>query len=107
VWIGALLTAVLFNLGKFLLSLYLGKSTVASVYGAAGSLVVILLWVYYSSQILLFGAEFTRLYAVQCGSHLRAAQGVQFVKVEESKAPEAASPAEKAEVAKPQDEEAA
>jgi membrane protein len=107
VWVGAILTAVLFNLGKFLLSLYLGKSSVASVYGAAGSLVVLLLWIYYSSQILLFGAEFTRLYAVQCGSRLRPAEGVQFVTVKETKATEAASAAEKKKVAEPSDQEAA
>lgn len=70
VWIGALMTAVLFALGKFLIGLYLGRSTVASAYGAAGSLVVLLLWVYYSAQILLFGAEFTKVYALKCGSRI-------------------------------------
>ena len=60
VWIGAAITAVLFTLGKFLLGWYLGQGSVTSAYGAAGSLVVILLWVYYTSQILLFGAEFTQ-----------------------------------------------
>jgi membrane protein len=68
VWIGALLTAALFTLGKFLLGWYLGREGVTSGFGAAGSLVVILLWVYYSSLILLFGAEFTRVYAQQYGS---------------------------------------
>jgi membrane protein len=68
VWIGAGITAVLFTVGKFLLGWYLGQGSVTSAYGAAGSLVVILLWVYYSSQILLFGAEFTRVYAEQYGS---------------------------------------
>jgi membrane protein len=63
VWVGAAVTAVLFALGNFLISLYLAHSNVATVYGAAGSLVVILLWVYYASQILLFGAEFTKVYA--------------------------------------------
>ncbi len=63
VWLGAFLTALLFVIGKFALGLYLGKSAVASTYGAAGSLVVLLLWVYYSAQILLFGAEFTQVYA--------------------------------------------
>jgi membrane protein len=61
---GAVVTAVLFTLGKYLIGLYLGRASVASAYGAAGSLVVILVWVYYSAQILLFGAEFTRAYAV-------------------------------------------
>jgi membrane protein len=63
VWIGSMVTAALFTLGKQIIGLYLGQSSTASTYGAAGSVVVLLLWVYYSSQILLFGAEFTRLYA--------------------------------------------
>ncbi|BAS56280.1 MULTISPECIES: YihY/virulence factor BrkB family protein [Leptolyngbya] len=62
-WVGAAVTALLFNLGKFLLGLYLGNSGVSSTYGAAGSLVVILIWVFYSAQILLFGAEFTQVYS--------------------------------------------
>jgi membrane protein len=60
VWAGAAFTAVLFTVGKHLLSLYIGGKNVASVYGAAGALVIILLWVYYSTQILLFGAEITK-----------------------------------------------
>jgi len=64
VWIGAAVTALLFSIGKLLIGLYLGKSSVASSYGAAGSLVILLLWVYYSAQIFLFGAEFTEVYAV-------------------------------------------
>lgn len=63
VWIGALVTALLFNIGKWLLGMYLGRSSFVSVYGAAGSFVVLLLWVYYSAQIVLFGAEFTRIYS--------------------------------------------
>lgn len=63
VWIGAMVTSALFTLGQQGIGLYLGQSSTASTYGAAGSVVVLLLWVYYSSQILLFGAEFTRLYA--------------------------------------------
>jgi membrane protein len=59
---GAILTATLFNLGRILISFYLGQSSFSSTYGAAGSLVVILLWIYYSAQILFFGAEFTRVY---------------------------------------------
>jgi membrane protein len=62
VWTGAFVTAVLFTIGKHLIGLYLGQSSVASSYGAAGSVVVLLLWVYYSSQIVLLGAEFTRVY---------------------------------------------
>jgi membrane protein len=67
VWVGAGLTALLFTIGKFLLGLYLGKNSTVSAYGAAGSLVLILLWVYYSGQILFFGAEFTRVYANRFG----------------------------------------
>jgi membrane protein len=60
VWIGAMTTALLFSAGKYLIGLYIGSSNVASTYGAAGALVIILLWIYYSAQILLFGAEFTK-----------------------------------------------
>jgi membrane protein len=66
--VGALITAVLFAVGKFAISLYLGSSTVASTYGAAGSVIVVLLWVYYSAQVFLFGAELTRGYACRFGS---------------------------------------
>jgi membrane protein len=65
---GALLTAVLFVIGKTLIGLYIGNSSMASVYGAAGSFVVMLVWIYYSAQILLFGAEFTEVYAKRFGS---------------------------------------
>jgi len=68
VWIGALFTAVLFTLGKSLIGLYLGRSGVVSGFGAAGSLVVVLLWVYYSAQIFLIGAEFTWAYSNTFGS---------------------------------------
>lgn len=67
VWVGALVTAGLFTLGKFVIGLYLGTSTFASSYGAAGSVIVLLLWVYYSSQIILLGAEFTKAYVEQFG----------------------------------------
>jgi membrane protein len=70
VWVGAVATAVLFSLGRLAIGLYLGKSGVASSYGAAGSLAVILLWVYYSAQVLFFGAEFTRVWAETYGSHI-------------------------------------
>jgi membrane protein len=63
VWIGAVATALLFDIGKFLIGFYLGKSSVGSMFGAAGSGVVILAWVYYSSQLVLLGAEFTHVYA--------------------------------------------
>ena len=68
VWLGAAFTSLLFVIGKFALGLYLGKSAVGSSYGAAGSLVVVLLWVYYAAQIVLFGAEFTQVYARSHGS---------------------------------------
>jgi membrane protein len=72
---GALMTGVLFTIGKVLIGLYLGSSNVASSYGAAASLITILLWVYYSSLILLFGAEFTKAFAERRGSHSGAAHG--------------------------------
>jgi membrane protein len=68
VWLGAAATAMLFEVGKFLIGLYIGKQGLESTYGAAASLVVLLIWVYYSSQIVLMGAEFTRTYAMQYGS---------------------------------------
>ena len=86
VWVGSAATALLFTLGKSLIGLYLGKSSVASAYGAAGSLVVILLWVYYSSQILFLGAEFTQIYAKRYGQEIepdRHAVRVKQVKVSE------------------------
>jgi membrane protein len=63
VWIGAVVTAVLFMIGKFLIGVYIGSASIGSIYGAAGSLVVVLIWTYYSSQILFFGAELIRAYA--------------------------------------------
>ncbi len=68
VWIGAAFTAGLFGLGKYAIGLYLGTSGVASTFGAAGSLIAVLLWVYYSAQIFFLGAEFTRQYALEFGS---------------------------------------
>jgi membrane protein len=70
VWVGAAFTAILFSVGKFLIGLYLGRSSVASTYGAAGSLVTLLLWVYYSALIFFFGAEVTKVYATEYGSGL-------------------------------------
>lgn len=70
VWVGAAFTALLFTAGKYLIGLYLGSSDVATPYGAAGSLVLILLWVYYSALIVLFGAEFTRVWADKYGTRL-------------------------------------
>ena len=63
VWHGAILTSLLFMLGKYLIAFYLGVTSVGSVYGTAGSLVALLVWVYYSAQLILFGAEFTHVYA--------------------------------------------
>jgi membrane protein len=71
VWIGSAITAVLFTLGKFLFSLYLGRSSISSAYGAASSLAIILMWVYYSAQIFFIGAEITQVYANRYGSHVR------------------------------------
>jgi membrane protein len=71
VWVGALVTALLFVAGKFLIGLYIGSSTLASTYGAAGSLVILLLWVYYSAQILFLGAEFTYVFANKFGSGIK------------------------------------
>jgi membrane protein len=68
VWIDAAVTALLFTIGKFLIGLYIGKSGITSPFGAAGSLVVVLVWVYYSAQIFLLGAEFTWVYAHWFGS---------------------------------------
>jgi membrane protein len=84
VWVGAAITALLFTLGKFLIGLYLGKSDVGSAYGAAGSLVIVLLWVYYSAQILLFGAEFTQVYANTSGASIVPTE--QAVAVDDKKA---------------------
>ena len=68
VWVGAIITAILFTIGKFSLGLYLARSSFSSTYGAAGSLVIILAWVYYSAQIIFLGAEFTQVYSKRYGS---------------------------------------
>ena len=70
VWVGAFVTSLLFSLGKTAIGIYLGNSAVASTFGAAGSLVLLLLWIYYSAQILFFGAEFTQVYAEKYGSKI-------------------------------------
>ncbi|MDX2229573.1 MAG: YihY/virulence factor BrkB family protein [Leptolyngbyaceae cyanobacterium bins.349] len=69
IWTGAIVAALLFNIGKFLIGVYLGSGSVSSTYSAAASLGIILLWVYYSAQILLFGAEFVKVYAQHYGAH--------------------------------------
>lgn len=78
VTIGAVVTAILFSLGRFALSLYLGNVGLASTYGAAGSFIVILVWVYYSAQIVMFGAEFTQVYAREMGSSIVPDEGAQL-----------------------------
>ena len=70
VWIGAIITSLLFGIGKDILGVYLGRGTFGSTYGAAGSLVILLAWVYYSAQILLFGAELTEVYSRRFGSQI-------------------------------------
>ena len=87
VWIGAVMTAILFGIGKWLLGFYLGSGAAGSAYGAASSLITLLLWVYYSSQILLFGAEFTQVYAARSGRELKPSQyavRVETKEIEES-----------------------
>lgn len=83
VTLGAFVTAVLFTIGKFLIGLYLGQSSIASSYGAAGSFVVLLLWIYYSAQILLFGAEFTQVFARRYGSKIEPADNARLVSAED------------------------
>jgi membrane protein len=73
VWLGAILTAALFEVGKFLIGLYIGKQGLESTYGAAASIVIVLIWVYYSAQLVLMGAEFTNVYARRYGSQRNAA----------------------------------
>jgi membrane protein len=79
VTIGSLVTALLFTAGKFAIGVYIGNSGVASTYGAAGSVVLILIWVYYSAQILLYGAEFTRAFAYRYGSYAASSQANALV----------------------------
>jgi membrane protein len=71
VWLGAAVTAVMFTIGKFLLGLYLGKAAVGSAYGAAGSIIALVVWVYYATQIVLLGAEFTQVQARRSGRQIR------------------------------------
>ena len=83
VWIGAVMTAILFGIGKWLLGLYLGSGAAGSAYGAASSLITLLLWVYYSSQILLCGAEFTQVYAARAGRELKPSEYTVRVETKE------------------------
>ena len=77
VWLGAFVTAILFSLGKLAIGIYLGNSAIASSFGAAGSLVLLLVWIYYSAQILFFGAEFTQAYANKYGQKIPPETGVK------------------------------
>jgi membrane protein len=83
VWIGAVITAILFGIGKWLLGFYLGSGAAGSAYGAASSLITLLLWVYYSSQILLFGAEFTQVYAARAGREFKPSEYAVRVETKE------------------------
>ena len=84
-WVGGFVTALLFVVGKFLIGLYLGKSNPGEAYGAAGSLIVLLLWIYYSSIILLFGAEFTETWAEQRGEGVQPEPGAVRVRREKER----------------------
>jgi membrane protein len=84
VWVGATLTAVLFALGKFVLGLYLGSGVAGSAYGAASSLITLLLWIYYAAQILLFGAEFTQVYANTYGTRVEPQQHAVKIEITET-----------------------
>jgi membrane protein len=77
VWVGAVVTSLLFTIGKFLLGLYLGRSNPGEAFGAAGSLALLLVWIYYSSMIVLFGAEFTQAWAIRKGSGIVPKEGAR------------------------------
>jgi membrane protein len=83
VWLGAAMTAIFFAIGKWALGLYLGSGSAASAYGAASSLITLLLWIYYSSQILLFGAEFTQVYAGRGGRDIEPDEHAMRVETKE------------------------
>ena len=79
---GAALTSILFTIGKYLIGLYIGTSGVSSAFGAAGSLITVLVWVYYSSLIFFLGAEFTKVYAAEYGSGVVPTENAQPLKTE-------------------------
>jgi membrane protein len=98
VWVGAFVTSLLFSLGKYALGLYVGRASIASPYGAAGSVIVLVVWVYYAAQILLLGAEFTQVYARRYGHEIEPsahAERIEVVRVSQTKSepPSAATPA--------------
>jgi membrane protein len=80
VWVGAAATALLFTIGKFAIGMYIGKASIGSAYGAAGSIVVLITWIYYSAQILYFGAEFTQVYATTHGTRVVPASNAETLK---------------------------
>jgi membrane protein len=84
VWVGALVTGVLFEAGKFGIGFYIGKSNPGEAFGAAGSLALVLVWIYYSSMLILFGAEFTQVWATERGRGIRPEPGAVHV-VEETR----------------------
>lgn len=79
VWLGASMTAILFTIGNFAIGIYLGRAGAASPYGAAGSFIVLLVWIYYAAQLFLFGAEFTRVYTLKRGGRLEPAKNAEFL----------------------------
>ena len=83
--IGAVFTALLFLLGKFLINYYIGTSNLGVTYGTAASIIIILTWVYYSSIILYYGAEFTKMYAIQSGSGIKPKETAVFIIKKEAK----------------------
>lgn len=93
-WVGAATTSLLFNIGKFLIGLYLGSSGASSTYGAAGSLVVLLLWVFYSAQIILFGAEFTQVFAKYRGSEITPSDHAMWITPKTDGTPTTSDPAQ-------------
>lgn len=101
VWVGAILTGILFKLGEFALGIYFERSDPTSAFGAAGSIILLLLWVYYSVQILFLGAEFTQVYATEYGSGMRPSHGA-VVLTEEAKAQQGMPTSEKVETEKRQ-----
>src|ERR1051326_8669186 len=90
VWVGALLTSILFTGGKSAIGLYLGRSSLGSSFGAAGSILIILAWVYYSSQILFFGAEFTKIYAEQHRVYIKPLKGAEVKRLNRAEPRQAA-----------------
>lgn len=85
--VGAITTSILFMIGKFCIGLYLGRSNMGSIYGTAGSIIIVMLWVYYSAVILYFGAEFTKVYAQHYGSEILPNDYAVWIKTKEVELP--------------------